>query len=178
MILEYLAGEGGIALLDVNPGLVIWTSFTFLVVMLILRFFAWKPIAKALDERADKIHADLDRAESIRKEAEARLEEYIGKLNGLRAEGQEIISEARRDAEAMKQQVLAEAKQEAEAVKARGTRDIQLAMDKALEQYHQTLTDMSIAVAGQILGRTLKAADHQELISSSVAQIKGLGGRS
>lgn len=178
MILEYLAGEGGIALLDVNPGLVIWTTFTFLVVMIALRFFAWKPIAKALDDRAEKIHADLDRADGIRRDAEARLEEYMGKLNGLRAEGQEIISEARRDAEALKRDVLEEAKKEVEAVKARGTRDVQLAMDKALEEYHQTLTDMSVAVAGQILGRTLNASDHQDLIAASVAQIKSLGGRS
>ena len=177
-MLEYLAGEGGIALLDVNPGLVIWTTFTFLFVMVVLRFFAWKPIARALDERAEKIHADLDRADGIRRDAEARLEEYMGKLNGLRAEGQEIISEARRDAEELKREVLEEARQETEAVKARGIRDIQLAMDKALEEYHLTLTEMSVAIAGQILGRTLKAADHQDLITSSVAQIKSLGGRS
>lgn len=178
MILEYLAGEGGIALLDVNPGLLIWTTFTFLVVMLLLRVFAWKPIAKALDERAEKIHADLDRADAIRREAEARLEEYMGKLNGLRAEGQEILTEARKDAETLKEELLAEARKDAEAVRARGLRDIQLAVDKALEQYHETLTEMSVSVAGQILGRTLQPADHQDLIGKAVAQIRTLGGRS
>lgn len=174
MILEYLAGEGGIALLDVNPGLLIWTSVTFLVVLIVLRQFAWKPIAKALDERADKIHADLDKADAVRKEAEARLEEYMAKLNGLRAEGQEIIAEARKDAEALKQQLLDDAKKESEAARARGAREIQLAMDKALEQFHVALTDMSIGVAGQILGRSLSAADHKDLIQDSVKRIKSL----
>jgi F-type H+-transporting ATPase subunit b len=173
-MLEYLAGEGGIALLDINPGLVIWTTVTFLVVFLILRFLAWKPIAGALDARAEKIHADLDRAEDVRKDAETKLDEYMNKLNGLKQEGQDIIAEARKDAEELKKSIMEDAKKEAEAIKARGLRDIQLSMDKALEQYHRNLTEMSVLIAGQILGKAISAKEHERLISDAVSKVKSL----
>ena len=92
-MLEFIAAEGGISLLEVNPGLAIWTTVTFLLVLFILQKFAWKPITSALDERANKIHEDLDRAERIRTDAESKLEEYMEKLNGLKEEGQDIIAE-------------------------------------------------------------------------------------
>ena len=172
-MIEYLA-EGGIALLDVNPGLIIWTLITFTTVFLVLRFFAWNPIAKALDERAEKIHADLDRAESVRNEAEAKYEEYMTKLNGLRGEGQEIVTEARKDAEKFKEELLADARKEAEAIKERGLRDVKLAMDKALENYHKDITNISVEIAGQILGKKISAGDQGELIKDSIDKIKGL----
>lgn len=172
MLLDYLASEGGIALLDVNPGLAIWTTITFLVVFLILKKFAWGPIAEALDSRAEKIHSDIDRAESIRKEAEARLNEYMAKLDSLRDEGQEIMSEARKDAEKLKEEILESARKEAEAQREQGVRDVKLAADKALERLHKEVADLSVAVASQILGKTLKAEDHKKLIEESLDKLK------
>ncbi len=174
MGLEYLAGEGGIDLLGVNPGLVFWTVITFTLVLIVLRVFAWKPIANALDARAQKIHDDIDRAESVRAEAEQKLDEYMGKLNASRQEGQDIIAEARKDAENLKNEIMEEARKEAEALKARGLRDVQLAMDKALEEYHKNITDLSVSIAGQILNKTLKPEDHKQLISDSIESFKSL----
>lgn len=174
MTLEFLAGEGGIALLDVNPGLVIWTFLIFGLVLLILWKFAWAPIAGALDERARKIHDDIDRAENLRKDAESKLHEYMEKLNGLRAEGQEILAEARKDAEHLKHEILGEARKEAEAVKSRALREVQLARDAALESIHKTVADLSIEIAGRILERNVQAADHDKLVRESVDRIKTL----
>ncbi|HMY44659.1 MAG TPA: ATP F0F1 synthase subunit B, partial [Leptospiraceae bacterium] len=62
----FIASEGGLSLLSVNPGLAIWTTLTFLLVLGVLHRFAWQPIIQALDERAGKIQSDLDRAEAVR----------------------------------------------------------------------------------------------------------------
>ena len=173
-MLEYLAEEGGVALLDVEPGLLIWTLIIFGIVMFVLRTFAWKPIIQALDDRAGKIHEDIDRAEGIRKDAETRLKEYMDKLNGLREEGQEIIAEARRDAEDLKAEILNTAREEAEAVKNRGIRDIQLAKDKALEDYHRQVTELAMSIAAQVLGRAVKPDEHEELIKEAVKGVRDL----
>jgi len=174
MVLEYLASEGGIALLDVNPGLVIWTTATFFVVLVILRIFAWKPIAGALDERAAKIHADIDRADNLRKDAERKLTEYEEKLNSLRTEGQDILNEAKKDAERLKEEILAHARKEAEAVKERGIRDLNLAKDKALEDLHKQVASLSVAVASQILGKALSPEDHKRLIQDTISGIRSM----
>ena len=66
---------GGINLIDPKLGLIFWTLVTFLVVVLILRFSAWGPIMKALDERESKITGDIDKAAEDRAESEKLLKE-------------------------------------------------------------------------------------------------------
>lgn len=170
-MLEYLAGEGGIALLDVNPGLVIWTVVTFTLVMIVLRVAAWKPIIGALDARADKIHQDLDKAEGIRKEAETRLEEYTRKLEGLEQEGLEIIARAKQEAERLRDDILADAKKESDSIRARGQREVELAMDKALEEFHHRVADVAVTVAGKIIEKNLNANDHKKIVDETIAGI-------
>ncbi|MBI3396448.1 MAG: ATP F0F1 synthase subunit B, partial [Spirochaetia bacterium] len=113
MLLDYLASGDTIALLDVNPGLVIWTTVTFTIVLLVLKRYAWKPITSALDARAEKIHADIERAETLKNEAEKKLEEHTSKVNALREESKQILAEARTDAERLKQEILESARREA-----------------------------------------------------------------
>ncbi|MBU43776.1 MAG: ATP synthase F0 subunit B [Spirochaetaceae bacterium] len=173
-MLEFIAAEGGISLLEVNPGLAIWTTVTFLLVLFILQKFAWKPITSALDERANKIHEDLDRAERIRTDAESKLEEYMEKLNGLKEEGQDIIAEARKDAEGLRNEILETARQEAEQIRERSRKEIDLAMDAALDKLHKDVTGLSVQIASQILGKTLSEQDHKELVEQSIKSIKSL----
>ena len=174
MIVEFLASEGGIALLDVNPGLAIWTTISFFVVFFLLKFFAWGPISQALDARAEKIHSDIDRAESIRSEAEQKLAEYMEKLEGLKAEGQDILAEAKKQADAMKSEIVEAAKKEAESMKEKSKQELKLATDQALETIHKEVSDLSVSIAARILGRDIKAADHSKLIEESLKQVKGL----
>ena len=87
MLLEFMAKEGGISLLEVNPGLVIWTFIVFGIVLFLLRRFAWDPISQALDRRAEKIHGDIERAQKLKEEAESKLSQYLGKLGSLEEEG-------------------------------------------------------------------------------------------
>jgi len=173
-MLEFLAAEGGISLLDVNPGLAIWTTVTFLLVLFILQKFAWKKITGALDERSSKIHEDLDRAERVRKDAEAKLEDYMEKLNGLKEEGQEIIAEARKDAEGLRNEILETARKEAEQIRERSRKEIDLAMDAALDQLHKDVTGLSVQIASQILGKTLSEKDHKDLIEQSIKSVRSL----
>lgn len=76
----FLASGGGLNLLEVNPGLVFWTVFTFLVVVLVLKKFAWDPILKALDARAEKIHGDIDKATELKTQAEELYKSYEAKI--------------------------------------------------------------------------------------------------
>lgn len=172
--MEYLASEGGIALLDVNPGLAIWTTIVFAVVYMILRYLAWGPIASALDSRAEKIHADIDRAESVKKEAEALLTDYRSKLEALRDEGDKILADARKDAEKLKEEILAAAKKEADDLREQGSKDISMAVDQALERLHHEVVQLSVTIAGQVIGKSLNADDHKKLIDESLDKLKSL----
>ncbi|MCE9600175.1 MAG: F0F1 ATP synthase subunit B [Spirochaetia bacterium] len=168
----FIASEGGLSLLSVNPGLAIWTTITFVLVMVVLQRYAWKPIIKALDERAGKIQADLDRAESVRREAEIKLEDYMQKLNALKEQGLEILEEARKDANRIKEEMLESAKNEAEAMRQRGVRDIELAKDGALEELHKEVVNLSVSIASQVIGRSLKPEDHKRFAEDAIKGLK------
>ncbi|MBI3395786.1 MAG: hypothetical protein HY042_08125, partial [Spirochaetia bacterium] len=63
---------------------------------------------------------------------------------------------------------------EAEAIKSRGMREVDLAMDAALQRLHHTVTDLSITVASQIIGRSLSKEDHGRFIDESIEKIRGM----
>ena len=59
--------EAGGSLLDINPGLIIWTTVTFIALSFLLKKFAWKPILNALDLREGAIRESLEKAEKAKK---------------------------------------------------------------------------------------------------------------
>jgi F-type H+-transporting ATPase subunit b len=70
--LVFLSGEAG-GPLDVNPGLIIWTTVTFVILLYLLKKFAWKPILNSLNERETFIKDSLEKAEKAQQEAEELL---------------------------------------------------------------------------------------------------------
>jgi F-type H+-transporting ATPase subunit b len=171
-MIEFLASsEGGIALLDVNPGLVVWTTVTFVLVLLLLNKFAWKPIIKALDDRADRIHSDIERANQLRNEADTLFQQYQNKLNDLKGEAQEMINEGRRDAEVLKNDILEKARKEAEEIRARSRKEIQLAMDSALEEIHRQAVDLSVEITKRVVSRNMTPEDHKKQLQEALESI-------
>ncbi len=174
MLLDYLAKAEGIALLDVNPGLVLWTFIIFGIVLLLLHRFAWGPISKALDERADKIHSDIQSAEKLKNEAQEKLSEYLKQLDLLKEEGSQMLAESRKQAEEQRNEILSTAKEEANAVLERSKREILHTKDQALADVHQQIVGFAVAVAGQILERQLKPEDHKKLTLEAMQKLQGL----
>ena len=174
MLLHFLAKEGGIALLEVNPGLVIWTFISFGFVLFLLHRFAWGPISKALDIRASKIHNDIGQAKDIKEEAEKKLSEYIQKLDLLKKEGHKIIEEARQDTKREKDALLTEAKEEALSIIEEARKEVKLAKDQSIKEIHEQVMECAVAMASQILERDLKIEDYKKLALDSVKKIQNL----
>jgi F-type H+-transporting ATPase subunit b len=92
-----------------------WVSIVaFLILFVVLAKFAFPPITKMLDERADKIRESLEKAEDTRVEAERLLDEYKVQMAEARAEATQVIEQGRKVAESMKAEIVAKAKAEAE----------------------------------------------------------------
>src|SRR3954466_2041137 len=108
-------------LIEVRPGLMIWTILCFLVALFVLKRWAFGPIQKTIDDRRERIRQSLDEADNARKEAQRMLEEHRALLANARSDAEEILAEARRVAEAQRDR----AKEEAGAARPRrpaGTR--------------------------------------------------------
>ncbi|WP_026054509.1 F0F1 ATP synthase subunit B [Leptospira weilii] len=159
-----LLAAKGLSLLDVNPGLVVWTLITFLVVVLVLKKFAWDVILKALDERAQTVQNDIRKASELRSEAEALLKDYEARLDSAKDEANAIVAEAKFDALKLKNKLLEETNQEVKAQKDQAVKEIELAKGKALEQLQTQFVEMTITIAGKVLEKQLKAEDYKAFI--------------
>lgn len=166
-----MAKEGTISLLEVNPGLVIWTFIVFGLVLFLLHRFAWRPISQALDRRAEKIHGDIDRAQKLKEEAEGKLSQYMGKLDSLKEEGQKLIEKSRKEAEKQGEKIVTQAKQEAKLLLEGAHRATQGAKDKALAEVEKHVIDLAIEIASQILERQLGPEDHEKFLAEALTAL-------
>src|SRR3954470_322389 len=92
-------------LIEVRPGLMIWTILCFLVALYVLRRWAFGPIQKTIDERRERIRQSLEEADNAREEARRLLEEHRALIGQAKGDAEEILSEARRIADAQRARV-------------------------------------------------------------------------
>ncbi|HEY5432445.1 MAG TPA: F0F1 ATP synthase subunit B [Coriobacteriia bacterium] len=144
---------------------------SFAVLFVVMWKFALPPITKMLDERAEKIKDSLEKAEETRVEAERLLNEYKEQLAEARLESSRVIEQGRKVAETMKDEIVAKANEERESILARAREEIQGEKRVALAELQASVADLSVAVAGRIIGTTLSAADHAALIEKYVAEV-------
>lgn len=147
---------------------------SFAVLFVLLWKFALPPITKMLDERAAKIKDSLEKAEETRVEAERLLDEYKAQLAEARLESSRVIEQGRKVAETIKDEIVAKANEEREAILVRAREEIQGEKRAAMAELQASVADLSVAVAGRIIGSTLSAADHAALIEKYVAEVGSL----
>jgi F-type H+-transporting ATPase subunit b len=147
---------------------------SFGVLFVIMWKFALPPITNMLDERAARIKDSLEKAEQTRVEAERLLEEYKQQLAEARQESTRVIEQGRKVAETMKEEIVAKANEEREAMLVRAREEIQGEKRTAMAELQAQVADLSVAVAGRLIGETLSAKDHKALIEKFVAEVGSL----
>jgi F-type H+-transporting ATPase subunit b len=156
--------------LGFDPDLAIWTAVIFVCLFLVLKKFAWKPIAHALNERERAIENNIAKAEGAAAEARGMLSEYEKKLAGAADEVRAMLEEARRDAEHTKQEIVAEARVAAREEHERVMRDIGTAKDQALKELAERSTNIAVDLAGKIIRAQLSKADHMALVQEAMGK--------
>jgi len=162
---------GANALIKVTPGLMIWTIVCFLVTLFVLKRFAFGPIQKTIDERRERIRQSLDEADNAREEARKLLEEHRKLISGAQTDAEEILSEARRVAEANERRM----REELEADRQRRLEETRKQIDaetrRALEAIRAEVVDLSMLAASKITRKSLDDADHKRLIEEAVGEL-------
>jgi len=157
-------------LVQLDPGLFIWTIATFLVLLALLRKFAWGPLLKMLDERQAAIRRSLEDAQRARQELERVQQQSQQLLASARAEADAVVSQSRADAERLRQELKENARAEAAAIVKNAERQIELQTHQALRQIRQEAVDLSVAIASKLLGRNLSKEDNDRLIQQTLEQ--------
>ncbi len=172
----FASGEGGENNIFAGDiGNVLWTLLIFALVLVVLGKYAWGPMLDSLKAREDFIRESLETAKKDRDRAELRLKEYDDKLTEARAEATSIVEEGRRDAEVLRQRIDEEARSEAEKMIDRAKREIGIAKETAVKELYTLSGTLATDIATRIVGRELKAEDHERLIEQSISELEQQG---
>lgn len=142
----------------------IWTVAAFVVLLIVLGKFAWRPLLNALKAREQHIKQQIDSAEDARKQAEAMLGEY-------KQQGLQIIERATEQAHQQEKALVEKAAHEAIVMKRKAQADIEYARAAASQQLWQQAGDMILSISGEILGRAITHEDNQRLICEAVEKL-------
>lgn len=120
-------------------GTIAYTLFIFLLLLVMLRKFAWGPLMGIMKEREEHVTNEIDAAERSNAEAKKLVEEQREMLKQSRVEAQELIERAKKQAVDQKDVIVAAAKEEAESIKASAVQEIQREKSKQLLLYKNKL---------------------------------------
>ena len=158
-------------LIQVTPGLMIWTIVCFLITLFVLKRYAFGPIQKAIDERRERIRRSLDEADQARAEAHKLLEQHRQLIGQAKGQAEEILGDARRVADAQRERVREETEEDRQRRLEETRRQIEQATHQALGQIRNEVGKLSLAAAEKITRKSLTDADQQRLIDEALAEI-------
>lgn len=146
----------------------------FAIVFFFVWKWAWPTINKTLEQRQLAIGGQMKDAEAAKAEAESLLTDYKAQMSDAKAEGNRIIEEARVTASQMKVDLLAKAEVEAENIRVKAREDAASEKSRALADARSQVGEISVDLAGKIVGESLDADAHQALIDRYLADLESL----
>ncbi len=157
-------------MIDINATFIA-QILNFLILVVILRAVAYKPVVRMLQARQDKIAESLTKADEDVEKAEAVLKEYQEQLSGARVKAQAIIDKASKRAQEEREASVLETKREIEQMKKAAQAEIQRERALAVEQLKGEVVALSMAAAGKIIAKNLDAGENEQLISEFVNKL-------
>jgi F-type H+-transporting ATPase subunit b len=155
-------------MLSIEPGLLIWTIVTFLLLLAVLRKVAWKPLLAALEQREDTIRNSLEEAQRARREAEQLLAENQRILADATRESGRILEQGRAEAERLRASLTEQARAEAARFIEDARREIGRERHLAVQELKATAADLALAAAGRLLNTTVTDAEHRRLVTEFI----------
>ncbi|MEG7529062.1 MULTISPECIES: F0F1 ATP synthase subunit B [Streptococcus] len=144
---------------------------SFILLLVLIKKFAWSNITGIFEERAEKIATDIDSAEEARQKAEVLAQKREDELAGSRKEAKAIIENAKATAEKSKASILVDAKLEAGRLKEKANQEIAQNKAEALQSVKGEVADLTISLAGKIISQNLDGHAHKELIDQYIDQL-------
>jgi F-type H+-transporting ATPase subunit b len=141
----------------------------FLLLFLIARYL-YRPIMQVLEARTQRIAEGLRAAEEAKKDRAAAEKEYQEHLSDARREGQALLDRIAKQGEDLRKQLEAKARTQADGLIAKARAEIEQERDKAVQDLRSQVADLAVLAAGRIIGESLDAKKHRELINRAIEE--------
>ncbi|HEX7099917.1 MAG TPA: F0F1 ATP synthase subunit B [Acidimicrobiia bacterium] len=169
---EEAEGGGGLDLLLPPVAELIGGIIAFAIVFFFIWRFAGPAINRMLEARQQAIAGQLAEAEKAKNEAETLLADYRAQLAEAREEANQIIQEARTQAEAMKNEIIAKAEEQAAEIVAKAREEAQAERTRALAEARRDVANLSIDLAERVVGQSLDREAQLGLVEQYIAELE------
>ena len=140
----------------------------FLIAVLLLKKFAWKPLLSILEERRSKIKSEFDNIDEEKKKVEDLVSDYQTKLKEIDSLARVKIQEAARDGQKLANEIKENARGESKDILTRAREEIQMDVDKAKVQLRDDLVNMTIRATEKLIREKLDDQKHKKLIAEFI----------
>jgi len=144
----------------------------FLIVLFLLRRFAWGPVLRFLEQRREKIRAEFAAAEERCKDADVLKLQYEVHLKNIEVESRQRVQEAIAEGNAAAARIREQAQEERRLRLARSEEEVQAQTDAAKEMLRQRTVEMALKAAEHVVRRELDDATHRRLIESFITELE------
>ena len=160
---------GANPLLELSPGLMIWTVVIFLLTLLILKKFVFGPVGEMIERRRAAISSSIEEAESSRDEAVELLGQYKVQLAEVRREADELRESGRRDGERQKQEIVGQAQDQRERIVSDTQTQIDAQAQAAVAGIRDDVVLLALSAAEKVTKKSLSGDDHRKMVEDALA---------
>ena len=160
--------------LGITPALLFTQMVGFVLLMLLLNKFMFKPIFGILDQRQADIKATYDQLDDDRKRMEETRRQYEQRLANIEAEAREKIQAAVQEAQALRDNLVADARQQAETIVTQGRNDSERERQAAFLEMRGQIVAIAMAAAGKVVGENLNDARQTKMVDDFIGSV-GIG---
>jgi F-type H+-transporting ATPase subunit b len=160
----------GFASLGINLPLLVVFIINFIILLVLLRIFLYKPVLKMLDERSKRTKEGMELAEATKKEYEQAKTEVQKQIEKGRQEAQAIIAQTMQIGERLKEESRQEATKQAQVIVDRTRVELEAERDKIVDGLRREFVDISISAAEKVIKETLDKEKHRKLIEETLRE--------
>jgi F-type H+-transporting ATPase subunit b len=155
----------------INGGDIIFQLLIFLVLLALLRKFAFGPVMGIMKQREAHIGNEITAAEQSNQEARKLVEEQKELLKQSRVEAKELIENAKKLGEEQKNSIIQEARSESTRIKDSAVKEIQQEKEQAISALHEQVASLSVLIASKVIEKELNEQDQQKLINEYIQDL-------
>jgi F-type H+-transporting ATPase subunit b len=159
------------SLIDVVPGLMVWTIVTFVLVLWFLRRFAFGRIQGMIDQRRDRIREALDEADKAREEARELRELVKKEREEALADREKILDESRRQAQRQLDQARERADTDLRERLEKNREELEAENARLREQIRRDVVELTLLASEKVTGKVLDEEDQRRLIDETIAEV-------
>ena len=163
--------------LGINLSGLITQIVSFVILFVLLWSLLYKPVVRMLDQRSERIKESLEASQRAQQEAASSAEEVEKQLETARAEGQQLIAQAREVADRFREDEIEKARTDITAERERAQANIQRERDAAIEDLRREFAGLAIVAAERVIERSLDESTHRELIDQVLEEGSEIGSR-